>query len=219
MSDPVAAKSTFLCMYMSNHPDTLVSYVKHFGKISDSTISGAQMTSIDSNGMTLSYQSKSGKSQVRVEFDPPLLGYDEVKPRLLSMKADAEESLGMTPAPQINKFYVSKTWLPVLICAAAFAYITLSPSSTTGIPSYWLPGSYMHNYLGGMPTFKLIWTITFAVHSLEAFYTLILVRRHKTGFLLGAAYCFSTVLLGIPVWSEIRKRVQKARIDSIMKDK
>ena len=46
-------------------------------------------------GMTLSYQSKSGKSQVRVEFDPPLLGYDEVKPRLLSMKADAEESLGM----------------------------------------------------------------------------------------------------------------------------
>jgi hypothetical protein len=27
-SDPVAAKSGFLCMYMSNHPDTLVSYVK-----------------------------------------------------------------------------------------------------------------------------------------------------------------------------------------------
>jgi hypothetical protein len=28
-SDPVAAKSGFLCMYMSNHPDTLVSYVKY----------------------------------------------------------------------------------------------------------------------------------------------------------------------------------------------
>lgn len=45
--------------------------------------------------MDLSYQTKSGKNQVRVEFDPPLAGYEEVKPRLLSMKADAEESLGM----------------------------------------------------------------------------------------------------------------------------
>ena len=31
---------------------------------------------------------------VRVEFDPPLLGYEEVKPRLLGMKADADEALG-----------------------------------------------------------------------------------------------------------------------------
>jgi hypothetical protein len=31
---------------------------------------------------------------VRVEFDPPLLGYEEVKPRLLSMKVDADEALG-----------------------------------------------------------------------------------------------------------------------------
>jgi hypothetical protein len=28
MADPVAAKSGFLCMYMSGHPDTLVSYAK-----------------------------------------------------------------------------------------------------------------------------------------------------------------------------------------------
>ncbi len=38
---------------------------------------------------------KSSKPQVvRVEFDPPLLGYEEVKPRLLGMKADADEALG-----------------------------------------------------------------------------------------------------------------------------
>jgi hypothetical protein len=36
-----------------------------------------------------------GKPQVvRVEFDPPLLGYEEVKPRLLGMKVDADEALG-----------------------------------------------------------------------------------------------------------------------------
>ena len=43
----------------------------------------------------LSLKSSTGKPQVvRVEFDPPLLGYEEVKPRLLGMKVDADESLG-----------------------------------------------------------------------------------------------------------------------------
>jgi hypothetical protein len=49
--------------------------------------------------MDLEYKMKgslaSSKPQVvRVEFDPPLLGYEEVKPRLLGMKADADEALG-----------------------------------------------------------------------------------------------------------------------------
>jgi hypothetical protein len=40
-------------------------------------------------------KSSSGKPQVvRVEFDPPLLGYEEVKPRLLGMKVDADSALG-----------------------------------------------------------------------------------------------------------------------------
>ena len=48
--------------------------------------------------MDISYQTPSSsgtKSLVRVNFDPPLSGYEEVKPRLLSMKANAEEALGM----------------------------------------------------------------------------------------------------------------------------
>ena len=47
--------------------------------------------------MDLEYKIKdaSGRPQVvRVEFDPPLRGYEEVKPRLLGMKADADEALG-----------------------------------------------------------------------------------------------------------------------------
>lgn len=48
MSDPVAEKSTFLCMYMSNHPDTLVAYVKYWGKVKEQVVS-AKMSSIDSN--------------------------------------------------------------------------------------------------------------------------------------------------------------------------
>jgi Protein of unknown function (DUF2470) len=49
--------------------------------------------------MDLEYKMKgalasSSLQVVRVEFDPPLIGYDEVKPRLLGMKADADEALG-----------------------------------------------------------------------------------------------------------------------------
>lgn len=100
MADPVAAKSSFLCIYMSSHPDTLVSYAKHFGRISEPLLS-ARMESIDSNGMNLSYVTKKDgpkykgeKRVVRVVFEPPLSGYEEVKPRLLGMKADADEALG-----------------------------------------------------------------------------------------------------------------------------
>jgi hypothetical protein len=51
-ADPVADKSGFLCTYMSTHPDTLVAYVKHFGKI-DGNVSSAKMLSIDSKVRTL----------------------------------------------------------------------------------------------------------------------------------------------------------------------
>ena len=50
--------------------------------------------------MDLTYTTKAGESkQVRVVFDPPLAGYEEVKPRLMNMKADAEEALGMVRHP------------------------------------------------------------------------------------------------------------------------
>ena len=45
--------------------------------------------------MSLTYTTSSGKHDIRVPFDPPLSGYEEVKPRLLGMKVDAEEALGM----------------------------------------------------------------------------------------------------------------------------
>lgn len=44
--DPVAEKSGFLRMYMSNHPDTLVGYAKWYGKVKE-VITGAEMTAID----------------------------------------------------------------------------------------------------------------------------------------------------------------------------
>ena len=48
-------------------------------------------------GMSLTYQLKGSgiEREIRIAFDPPLLGYEEVKPRLMGMKAEAEEELGM----------------------------------------------------------------------------------------------------------------------------
>jgi hypothetical protein len=49
-------------------------------------------------GMNLEYNTKDSPNRphiVHIEFDPPLLGYEEVKPRLLGMKADADEALGI----------------------------------------------------------------------------------------------------------------------------
>ena len=51
--DPVAEKSSFLCMYMSNHPDTLVAYVKYWGKVKE-PVTSAEMSAIDSDVSTLS---------------------------------------------------------------------------------------------------------------------------------------------------------------------
>ncbi|EEB96604.1 hypothetical protein MPER_04236 [Moniliophthora perniciosa FA553] len=68
MTDPVAEKSGFLRMYMSNHPDTLVAYAKWFGKVTD-PITGAEMSAIDCKGMTLSCTLKNGsKKDVRVPY-------------------------------------------------------------------------------------------------------------------------------------------------------
>ena len=172
--------------------------------------------------MSLTYQSKSGtNSQVRVEFNPPLSGYAEVKPRLLSMKADAEESLGMvrhppasshfccgsnnrlsthqTLAPQINSFRVSKSWTPSVILLLFIGYVTFSPPpATPDLPVYWLPGSLLRDAVGGTWTMKAVWMFVLAAHFLEALYTLLLVRRHRMSFLLGVgfshnSYNYSTI--------------------------
>ena len=107
---------------MSNHPDTLVAYAKWYGKVNEA-ISSAEMTAIDSKvstlcrstqkmitnisnqSMTLTCTLKSGsKKEVRVALEPPLSGYEEVKPRLLEMKALSQEGLGMVCRVDLFKY-------------------------------------------------------------------------------------------------------------------
>lgn len=216
MSDDVASRSSFLCMYMSNHPDTLVAYVRHFGKIQP-LVESASMTSINSKAMSLSYVLKGSKEKgtVNVPFEPPLSGYDEVKPRLLSMKLDAEESLGMVKRPQITTFEVGPEILTTLSLIALFIFVTFSeqrPYSTIHNIGPWL-----RNAVGGPKVLKAIWIIAYTLHFLEAVYVFVLCRRHSTGFVLGAKWVTITFLAGYPGWSRLKRLIQKARIDSITK--
>ena len=57
--------------------------------------------------MNLSYKPKGEKEEkeVRVAFDPPLAGYEEAKPRLLGMTADAQETLGMV-RPSFSPYHI-----------------------------------------------------------------------------------------------------------------
>ena len=74
------------------------------------------------------------------------------------------------------------------------------------------------------------------VHTLESLYTFSLCKSHRTGFVVGvssgliliytklttsafwqALYTLSTIIFGYPVWVDLRKRIQNARIESVMK--
>lgn len=220
-------------MYMKNHPDTLVAYVKYFGKVRGKVVT-AQMTVIDTKGMTLTYHIKSGgNGQVHVPFKPPLAGYDDVKPRLLSMKAEAQEGLGMIKAPQLTTFeippyLVSVTLLICLIPAYFTCYPPLGTSFQIPFTSNEIPANVVDTFfhparafiamIGFQPKLKWIAGMTLAAHAVESLYTWWLCKRYVKGCGVTAAYIAATMLSGAPVWLGIHRRVQQKRIESVMKE-
>ncbi|KAJ3511060.1 hypothetical protein NLJ89_g4318 [Agrocybe chaxingu] len=216
-SDPVAAKSGFLKMYMSSHPDTLVAYAKWFGKV-EGAITGAEMSAIDCNSMTLTCAMKGGEKRVvRVPIEPPLKGYDDVKPRLLEMKAFAQEGLGMIKAPQITTFKLPRqSYSSAAICSFAYYLFFFGVSSWGSASPLAGPAKFIVSFTGtGLWTFS-VWFIGIT-HPLEALYAAYLSRQYSTGLVLGSLYTVSTLIAGFPVWKSMRKDVQAKRIESVMK--
>jgi hypothetical protein len=232
-ADPVADKSGFLCTYMSTHPDTLVAYVKHFGKI-DGNVSSAKMLSINSKGMDLEYKMKdaatlllkpgTGTSSkpkvVRVEFDPPLLGYEEVKPRLLGMKVDADESLGTVKSPQITHFE-----LPFQIWITASLLLLLIYTSSAPPPYtysnhaskfWWLARTICP---GIFPDWMipLSWTFVVIAHVGEGAYAATRAYKHHMPWHIATAWVGTATIFGFPVLMRLRHLIKQARIESIMK--
>ncbi|KAF5345042.1 hypothetical protein D9758_010429 [Tetrapyrgos nigripes] len=213
MADPVAAKSSFLCMYMSSHPDTLVAYAKWFGKVEE-PIQSADMTGIDTKGMNLRCTLKSGqKKEVRVPIEPPLKSYDDVKPRLLEMKAIAQEGLGMIKTPVLSELHIPLSSLEVVLLLSVICYLVFFPQDS-GHP-IWGPAKWWYEIAGEKTKYALIF---FGVcHVFEMMYVTYLSYIYKTGFVNGVIYVFMTLLSGYHIWRDIRKRAQAARINSVMK--
>ncbi|KAK7028393.1 DUF2470 domain-containing protein [Favolaschia claudopus] len=228
MADPVAEKSGFLKMYMSSHPDTLVGYAKWYGKVTE-PITSAEMSAIDTKArssnaiwtfqsMTLTCKLKNGSMKVvTVPIEPPLKGYDDVKPRLLEMKAISQEGLGMIKSPQIKSFHFPQRGLAVaLIIFTLVPYGAFAPATSTSGSQWTIPAQFMRNYVS-QTIFKFIWWASCAIHTTEGLYTLSLCWRHGASFSVSVAYFVATFFIGWPTWSDLRKRIQNARIESVMK--
>jgi hypothetical protein len=207
--------------------------------------------------MTLTCKLKDGSQKVvRILIDPPLSGYEEVKPRLLAMKADAQEGLGMVSPPfplhssanphnappglhlhKIRSPQISTFRLPLEATTTALAmgflcYVSFFPRDSTSL--LFRPAHFVWSVTGKDRAIMAAWWVAFVLHGLETVYMYSLCRKHRTGFwtgvsfpparfsrsylsILQAAYCFSTLLFGFPIFMDFRKRVQAARIESVMK--
>ncbi|KAG9048986.1 hypothetical protein FS837_011537 [Tulasnella sp. UAMH 9824] len=160
--------------------------------------------------MTYTLKGQSTPLSVRIPFDPPLMGYEEVKPRLMSMKVDAEEALGMAKNPTIREFSVPwglLLWGP-LIPQLLLIFLTYSSSTYA---------AWGRSYVEPYGLIKFSWGFILATHIPESIYTLSLCKKHNTGFTNGFLWCAGAFLGGYPFWVHLRRLVKRARIDSIMK--
>ncbi|KAJ7896273.1 hypothetical protein B0H14DRAFT_2678905 [Mycena olivaceomarginata] len=215
MADPVAEKSAFLKMYMSSHPDTLVAYAKWYGKVTE-PITGAEMSAIDTKSMTLTCTLKTGsKKVVVVAINPPLNGYEDVKPRLLEMKALSQEGLGMIKLPVLTTFHFPRSvFTTTLIPICALIYCTFFPKDSAA--TIFAPARFVYSYVNGT-LLASIWGFMFSAHALEALWVFSIVRKHAGNFSTGAGYVLGTLVFGFPFLFDLRRRIQTARIDSVMK--
>ncbi|KAG2356739.1 hypothetical protein BDR07DRAFT_1463887 [Suillus spraguei] len=197
MSDPVASKSGFLCMYMKNHHSQCQISRESSGQRAHHQ---CEMSSIDFKGMTFVYKLKSRQlNTTRVSFDPLLSGYEEVKTRLLSMKAEAQEGLGMIPRTV------------VIVGIALFAYVySLSPPppdttflSVTAMDAFFSPAHAFRNATGLCLSFQT------TCASLR--------RQYVKDAIVTAAYVGCTTIFGYPMRVDLKRRVQQKAIESVTK--
>lgn len=136
-------------------------------------------------------------------------------------------------APKITTFKVPEG-IAVATAVVAFTWYTyLAPFNTTS--PFFIPANFVRSYVGFLPVQLSVGSIVLS-HVLESLYTFSLCRKHSTGFLVGvrcsssffsrsvihvpchqAQYVITTLILGYPTWISLRKRIQAARIDSVMK--
>jgi len=152
---------------------------------------------------------------VRVVFDPPLLGYEEVKPRLLGMKADADEALGTVKTPQITHFELPfQIWTTTSLLLFLIYTSSVPPHSDDGF--WWLAHALRPGIFPDW-IFPPIWAFVFIVHAGEGVYAATLARKHHMPWHIAIAWVSATTMFGLPVLARLRNLIKTARIESIMK--
>lgn len=147
--------------------------------------------------MTLTCTLKNGsKKVVLVPIDPPLAGYDDVKPRLLEMKAISQEGLGMVlnsrlsglwltavfqlKSPEIKTFHLPPSGIgAAVVLNTLIPYAAFSPSDDSS--PFFIPAQFLHSYVSPK-TWKIALALMVGIHMLEGLYTLSLCRKHRASF-------------------------------------
>ena len=153
--------------------------------------------------MTLTCTMKEGsKRDVYVPIDPPLSGYDDVKPRLLEMKALAQEGLGMVRHNLLSSEYCIIN-ISEQIKAPKITSFDL-PTKFDFITGFvWISLLYLHfiqkatiptsSFISAnaqpvlQSSFKFTAWFILVAHCLESLYTFSLCWKHSTGFLVGVS--------------------------------
>lgn len=187
-------------------------------------------------------------------LDPPLSGYEDVKPRLLEMKAIAQEGLGMvctclmiSAATEINSVNTDQITRahnlqvpPHGVHAHVFPrlrddLLQILPqrqyrfSLHTGTLRVLVPrwhnssgtldiyvcntcaGGHLHLHPCAQARRELPYGCTLFYFIIFLLTLRHLYHIHQAGYIIG------TILFGFPIWVDMRRRIQAARIDSVMK--
>lgn len=182
-ADPVASQSGFLCTYMNGHKDTLHAYV--LAHTDAQAACSCKMDAIDAEGFTLSYLAASNpdtklpRQTVRIPFTPKIKSYDELRPRMLEMKREAEAASGMHACPVINSAPALTlrvlAGLAITAAVALLSFVEVVPPPHAHIPL----------------------TILIGVHIIEASFLFTRLRKYKVPFPTNVCYYCSILLFSL----------------------
>jgi len=136
--------------------------------------------------------------------------------------------------PQIKSFHLPLAAAKTGVLILCLCYCTFFPKDSSS--PFFVPARLIHSLIGSY-NLNIFWAVLVLTHTLESFYTFSLCRKHSTGFIIGvcspafcsctsilsdvfcaqAGYVITTLLFGFPIWVDMQKRIQAARIQSVMK--
>ena len=142
MADPASkdavAKQRIITHMNTDHQDSLVRYLEHYGNLSSYAASNARLEDITFDSMTIS--TAKGENHI-VAIDPPLSSWSEARPKVVAMDEEARARLKRSDITVKEYTLPNKLWQAVIMTASALTFLAFSKRSN------FLPGSLLFDYL------------------------------------------------------------------------